>query len=124
MKIWQKWIAIVLVMALPVTGFAGLSFEPHCDSHSQNISISDDHNSAEHCLESGDVSHHETQTSQSDDCQCECNNHIACINAGTVAITGFVKTSVANCGDHLIHYISNRVVSLHLSAIFRPPILS
>lgn len=124
MKIWHKWTVFILVMALPVAGFAGLSFEPHCESQPLEINSSADQNLADHCAKDKEPLHKENQTSQSDHCQCECSSHFACVSAGVVALTGFAKASITHNGKQIIHYISGRIFSVNLSAIFRPPILS
>ena len=124
MNHWQKWIAYFLVMALPVTGFASLSFEPHCDRHAQENYPLIGQDTTAHCAQEVELTQNIQQFSPSEDCQCECNDHLACVGGGTatVAITGLSKILIANSGDVLIHYTSTRISSVNLSTIFRPPI--
>lgn len=120
MKIWQKWIACILIAALPSASFAGVQFDAHCQNHTQESHASAAESATDHCADADLVK----ESSKRDDCQCECSNDVACISASTsaIGITVISKSALVHGSEQAISYLANHLLSVNSPPLYRPPI--
>lgn len=122
MKSWRLGIIILLILALPVASIAAIS-NIHCVNDADSVPAQTEFSSTEHC-NSEDNLKTAKDSSQPEECPCDCNSALGCLSSGvnSFALSAHTKATISVCASQLSLDRVDQFISFHSPPLIRPPI--
>ena len=125
MKCWRKIIVFIMLLALPISMWAGVTMVSHCQSSddTSHMMHMNDHDMQEHLHDQAPA---HDDTNDHSNCDCGCNGSLDCSISGCSAsiITTAIKFDHRYLSKSTFHQIQVRVGPSDPNLLYRPPIIS